>query len=563
MTTAERITSERESPRLALIRRLYFYAVILASLIAGLIAFDRLLDVLSEVWLGSGVGVNSDVWVRNAIAGSAGVLVVATPIFLIHWGYVQRRLDSTDERQAGLRKFAIYLASAVCAGYALYSGYELLRDVAFLAFGGALSAVTIWPDDWLHLALMALAAAALQIYFHQILLSDGDYGAEIGIAGAWRRLYQAVIGLIGLVMVIVGAARLLEVLFDVLIDLLNPSVGGQWWRVQLSDGVAILLIGALLMRVTWLRWQSIITANPAEGKTGLRRFYLYAGVVISALATLTPATLLLREALLILLGEGTGPLVSLLTDLTTPLAYIPIGFLMWSRHWRNLNREVVAVGDSAESVMVRRVYFYLLAAISLGLVWYGAAETTTSLIDWLFGPQGLASDRVIWITPLATGLSLLAVGAPVWAYHWRAVQSVAVQDDAAGANERSSGPRRAYLYGVALASALFVLYYLTQVVYRIFLWVLGDPMADILSLETAADIARSGIAAVVWVYHVMAIRKDGQMTPPISQPAATTQTLSPDETRQALVEKIAQLEQELALARAALQELDQAPTSPH
>ena len=125
MTTAERFTAERDSSRLALIRRLYFYLVILASLIAGLIAFDQLLDVLSEVWLGSGVGVNSDVWVRNAIAGSAGVLVVATPIFLIHWGYVQRRLDSPDEREAGLRKFTIYVASAICAGYALYGGYEV------------------------------------------------------------------------------------------------------------------------------------------------------------------------------------------------------------------------------------------------------------------------------------------------------------------------------------------------------------------------------------------------------------------------------------------------------
>ena len=126
----------------------------------------------------------------------------------------------------------------------------------------------------------------------------------------------------------------------------------------------------------------------------------------------------------------------------------------------------------------------------------------------------------------------------------------------AGAEERSSGPRRAYLYGVALVSALFVLFYLTQVVYRIFLWVLGDPMADILSLQTAADIARSGIAATVWVYHVMAIRKDGRMTPPVTQPAMTAQTWSPDETRQALVEKIARLEQELAVAKAALQELD-------
>ena len=290
MTTAERLAEERDSSRLALIRRLYFYLVILASLIAGLIAFDQLLDVLSEVWLGSGVAVNSDVWVRNAIASNAGVLVVATPIFLIHWGYVQRRLDSPVEREAGLRKFTLYVASAITAGYALYSVYELLRDVTFLAIGGDLSDIDIWPSDWLHLTLMAIAAAALQVYFHHVLVGDGDYGSEVGIAGTWRRLYQTVIGLAGLVMVIVGGALVLEVAFDALIELIEPSIGDQFWRDQLSDGVAMLLIGALLMCVTWLRWQSIIVANPDEGKAGLRRVYLYAGVVISALATLVPAT---------------------------------------------------------------------------------------------------------------------------------------------------------------------------------------------------------------------------------------------------------------------------------
>ncbi len=570
MTTIDHSVAELESPRLTMVRRLYFYLVILASLIAGLISFDQLLDVLSEVWLSGGVAVNSDMWVRNAIALNAGILVVATPIFLLHWGYVQRRLNSPMEKQAGLRKFALYLASAVCAGYALYSLDWLLRDVSFVAFGGALSEVRVWPSDWLHLVLMAVAAGALQIYLHSVLVSDGDYGVEVGIAGAWRRLYQTIIGLIGLVMVLAGGALILEVLFDALIEFLGSSIGDQLRRNQLSDGIAMLLIGALLMRVTQLRWQSIIAANPAEGKTGLRRVYLYASVVISALATLAPATLLLRELLLILLGEGSGSLVSLLSDLTTPLAVGAVGAVMWWWHWRNLRDEIEAVGESAESVMVRRVYYYLLAAVALGIVWYGAAEMTTALLDWLFGPQGVGGRHSIWVVPLATGLSLLAVGTPVWSNHWRAVQSVAGRDDEPGADERSSGPRRVYLYGIALVSALFILYYLIQVVYRIFLWLLGDPMADILSVQTAGDIARSLIAAIVWGYHVMVIRKDGQMGAhassqtnlsmdfPMGPEESALQSLSPEEERQVLAEKIKGLEQELAAARTALAELDRA-----
>ncbi len=66
---------------------------------------------------------NSDMWVRNAIALNAGVLVVATPIFLSIGDMFSVGSIRRYERQAALRKFTLYVASAVCAGYALYSVY--------------------------------------------------------------------------------------------------------------------------------------------------------------------------------------------------------------------------------------------------------------------------------------------------------------------------------------------------------------------------------------------------------------------------------------------------------
>ena len=48
-------------------------------------------------------------------------------------------------------------------------------------------------------------------------------------------------------------------------------------------------------RVEQRGWLRITTAAPDEAKAGLRRFYLYASVVISALAALVPVADLLRQ----------------------------------------------------------------------------------------------------------------------------------------------------------------------------------------------------------------------------------------------------------------------------
>ena len=76
---------------LATIQRLYFYLVATISLLVGLSALLALVEVLSRVWLGdAGVSVNTSSYMREIVARSGGILLVATPIFLIHWRYIRR-----------------------------------------------------------------------------------------------------------------------------------------------------------------------------------------------------------------------------------------------------------------------------------------------------------------------------------------------------------------------------------------------------------------------------------------------------------------------------------------
>lgn len=542
----------RGDSRAATVRRLYFYIVALISSIAALVAFDELVGVLADSWLtGSGLFVLAGPFARSGISWSTAVLLVATPVFLLHWALIQGSCADPGERAAAMRKFFLYVASAVALGYALRRAWQLVGGLARLALGEPLTANRLLPAGWAHFTVVALAAGLLYLYWQRTARRDGDFGAERGVAGTWRRLFQAALGIAGLVLLIFGGAWLLDSLGQMLMYRFAPTVGRSWFAVEAGDGLALIIIGAVMVRHNWWNWQATVAAFPAEAASAVRRLYFYAAVVVGAIATLVPAAQVVRELLLAAFGVGSPSAVDLIGSLIEPLAFVPGGLAVWLWHWGRLQREEARYGERAGAAQIRRIYYYAVSATGLALLWVGANNVVQVLLD-----LGLSTDIVkmsdVWQRPLATGLSLLAVGAPVWALHWRATQRVAREDSAAGSAERGSLPRRIYLYGVALVGAVLVLFFLGQTVYRVLLWLLGDRSVEAFSIQLVEDLARSVIALTIWLLHVREIRRDGRL--------GTEGAADAEERRARLEKRIARLEAELADARLELTELE-APRS--
>jgi hypothetical protein len=530
------------------IRRLYFYGMALVSFLVALAAVNTLLRVLTAVWLEPVFpGLTIDTLTRNAVAGSGGLLLVATPIFLVHWAVVQRWREPA-ERGAGMRKFFLYAAALVSIGYALVYGYTLLLGITRLALGMSAEASEILPSAWLHLGLMVGIGSALSAYFLGVLAQDGDLGEEIGSAGTWRRIFQTLAGLVGLWLVIVGSVGLLETLLNGALGLVMPEVRSTWVRPILAEHLTQLLVGALLWRLNWVRWEGLTRRAPHEAQSALRRFYLYATVVSGALTVLLPAAALLQSLLEVAFGSLALRDLAVGDALTTALAAAPVGLVIWRWHWRYLQREAATYGESPEGALIRRLYYYAVAATGLILLWLGAVDVLQVALD--FG----RSAGEVWARPLATGLSLVTLGAPIWAFHWQVQQREARRPDDAGRAERASGPRKVYLYGLSLASALVVLFFLAQVVYRLLLLLLGDTSGALLGINPVADLARTVLAAIIWGAHGLVLRTDGRLgaDPLPDVPPA----LELDEQRAILQARITQLEIDLTALRAELAALE-------
>jgi hypothetical protein len=534
--------------KLATVRRLYFYLVALVSFGVMLVAVDGLLDSLADAWLQGRAlfTLGGMSFTRMGIARSAGALVVATPFFLLHWRLAQRRAQSEDERRAAMRKFYLYAASALSLGYAIASSVELLAGAARLVLGEPPEFNALLPAEWVHLAAMTIVAALFLVYWLGVTRSDGDYGAEVGVAAWWRRIFYGVVGWVAIGFVIFGSARLIDALLQWLLDRSTIALETTLFAAQAGDALAFLLIGAPLLRWVWSSWQRIADDNDQEARSGLRRLYLYVAVVFGALATLFPAASVLREALLILFSRTGAEPGSLLEQMIEPLSFVPAGLVVWLWHWSKVRADEARYGESAEAATIRRIYYYTVAAIGLVLTWLGLVSIVQTALD-RFLVTDLLKAAEFWQAPLADGLSLLAVGAPVWLIHWRAMQRVARQPGDEGAAERGSLPRRIYLYGVALVGALLILFYVAQAAYRLFLYLLGDRAISLFAPETAEELARSMIAGVLWLVHALAIRTDMRMGIQAGDDV--------ERKRQRLQARLAQLEEEAASLRRELASL--------
>src|SRR5690606_33261384 len=113
-----------------------------------------------------------------------------------------------------------------------------------------------------------------------------------------------------------------------------------------------------------------------------------------------------------------------------------VGTLVWWHH-----QAVLGAGRRHERTEVRRVYEYLMAGIGLVTAASGLTMVIVAIIEALAGDRDILFG-VSTVNSLLAALTLLAVGVPVWWWHWRLAQRAAVDDPV---EELTSPTRRIYL----------------------------------------------------------------------------------------------------------------------
>jgi hypothetical protein len=476
------------------------------------------------IYLVSGISLQSVTWaviflLRNlivpqlesstlALAFFIAVIVIGLPIYIGHWLWAQR-LANNDllERAAIIRRVYLYgmMAVFLLPLVANIDGFigSLLRELTGIRpppyFYFDLSPY----NDLLNSGVAIVVLGLLWFYHKRTASSDAHLVPDTGELAAVRRLYIYTFAAAGLIMTSAACLNLLMwIMYEIWGGLLDRGPGSD---VYLVEELARFVVGLPLWLIFWSWAQRLFRGGADEERaSALRKLYLYLTVFLSAIYATFMITMLLSDAFRMLFSI---PSLGEPGSIRSPLASILLMVAIWAYHTFVLSQDMVAAGEGPRQAQIRRLYYYLMAAIGLTAFLIGIAGDISILIDGLSAGRFDSSlrDQASWFT------AALIAGLPIWFIPWRRSQKSAADDGPIGEAERQSIVRKIYLYLFLFAATIAALGFAIYIVAQIVDLALGGREAAGLLSDLAQAIAFTLIAVLVWFYHSYELRSDGRL----------------------------------------------------
>ena len=476
------------------IRRLYFYLVAFISIEVVLWGLVGLLRSMVDETVSGGA---------DALAQALALILVGVPIFLIHWLWAQRAsARDPEEKSATLRAVFLYaillgtlipivqnLLSFIDRSLIQTTGLEVER--AFRAFSQQTLA-----DNLIAILMNGIVAA----YFWNILRGEWETLIDKENYSEVRRLYRYIWMLYGLLMTVFGTQQILRYLFYVPGDVL-----GELGREVVVNGIALILVGAPVWVYSWRVIQDSLV-DPAEMSSTLRLGILYLLALGGVITVITAAWSIVNTIILLLLGQDLT-FSDVMQRIGGPVSIaVPLG-AVWAYYGHWLNRHIEAAGDAVRQAGMKRLYNYILSFIGLVVSFVGVAALLSFTIDMLTG-SGIVLGEA-FRSSLASSISSLIVGLPLWLQTWRPMQAEALLPGEIGDHARRSVIRKVYLYLVLFASVIGGMATAVGLVYQLIIVVLEGVTGSDFANNLLNLVQLLFLFGVVLLYHLNILRADG------------------------------------------------------
>jgi hypothetical protein len=483
---ARRAGGGEEVPGIGTTRRLFLYGLAFISL---MLAASGVTVLGSEVL--------ESLTTNNVIRGGSGgtafglaAAIVGFPLWAILFRSTQRSLvEYPAEAGAFGRKFYMYAVLGISGGVVAGTLAAALQD-AFSPgeFAAArLSPIVAWGGIWA---------------FHW--QSETREGQPTAIACSVRRLYVYLTSSYGLIMLATGVGALLsgsigaayDRIFEV--GLINSS--STLWNDGTRSSIALAIVGGLWWYWHWHR------VSQSDEDSALRRVVVH---ILGVLGGLVASVVAISTALFMLLiwlidrpDFTSGP--QHFDVLPGTIAALITAAGVWGYHGA-----IATAGKQASEAGWRaahRAYRYLSAAVGLGTLAAGLILMIGVAIG-LTVPEArssIAGERW-WSNQLAAAITLLLVGAPLWARQWTVEQTAAISDPGI---ERQALARRAYIFGVLGVAILSTIAALSTVLFQILQTALDGNLSSDVFDDTKWAIATLIAAGAISGYHWLVLRED-------------------------------------------------------
>ena len=472
-------------------RRVFLYGLSFVALMVGATGATLLVSgFLDLVAPGSVLAYYDSTSVAFGIASST--------VGLGTWGvltWVARRSLGRYPAEAGTlgRKLYVYAVLAVSA---------IVVAVWFVQFIAQL----FRPSDFDPTVLAPMLVWGLVWGWHWV--NEQAEGQPSAIAQSVRRLYVYGLSVYALIVLVTGANTLLTFFLTAAYAaafgddaVLRQSFG--FWSALTQSGLALGVVGGIWW---WFHWHNVARHDQ---QSDLRRAVIYVlGLLGGSVSLVVAVSIGIFFVLWWLIDPPRETSAFGHFDvLSRTLAAALIAAGVWGYHASVALAEAPAGPGGARSGL--RVYRYVSALVGLGTLWAGLIIVLGVAIGLVTSQEGIALVESGRGTQLASALTLMIVGAPLWTWHWQRMQALVRAED----DERGTLARRAYVFGVLGISVLVVLVALSTVLFR----VLDALLSGEFGVGTVDDFrwafAAAAVSAAVGVYHWLVTREDRTLTP--------------------------------------------------
>jgi ABC-type multidrug transport system fused ATPase/permease subunit len=491
-----------------ILRRLYLYlvsAAALATLAAGLSAlgFTVLMFVFNDP--------NADAS-RGALAGATAATLVALVVWGVHFWFARRYAHRDPaERASAIRRLYVYWACLVMSiGAAIALDNAIANYLRPIFDCSTVSTTSVYRPFDCHegasllptaqAAWIALVLGALWALHYRIATRDRAAVGEQGRSASLRRWYMYPALLVGLLMMLSGAASLIILVW---LRLVNSSLGTDQYR-YIGDAAGLLVGGTVL----WGFHARVLAQSYLEDdrKSTLRALEGFIAVAVCILFALIGAAQILYYALARLLGVASPGNVGsdVVAAMAAPVCVAVVYGAAWFLVRRRLSRDTGS-HEVDRQAGVRRLYTNLAALVSMATLGTGAAGVIWYLAEQIEAPLiGVSASD--WKDPISLWATLFVVGLAVWLAHWR---------HAPWPGDRQSLSRRLYVWAALLISVLAVLgsgiALLNVVLQQVFS---ANPrLNSVANLDFGHYLAVLVVAVVIGVYHWRVLRADAASRP--------------------------------------------------
>ncbi|NPV78069.1 MAG: hypothetical protein HPY59_17045 [Anaerolineae bacterium] len=472
------------------VRRLYFYLLALIGSQALVWGVIHLLRTLVDEGLTGSV---------SSLATGLALAMVGLPVFLLHWLTAQRDAARDEEEGASrIRAVFFYAARAWTLLPVVFSAMAVLNRALAGFMNLAEAGVLFGSDQTVSDNLISIAVNLLAFaYFDTRLRSDWRTAPPDHFLAEARRLYRYLWTLFGLTVTIFGVQGMLRYLLTVQ-DKLGAASG-----YLLANSLAMALVNAPVWSLTWRLVQKS-RAEAVERTSLLRLVVLYLINLAGVVGVLASGGQVLTSLFAVLLGSR-QTFSQWMFEITPALSVLVPLAVVWAYHWRILDEEMLAIARQPRRAGVRRLYYALLSALGLAVVFTGVATLITYLTSSIFNWSSLTPG---W-GQLNSGLAALAIGLPLWLTSWAPLKNEAMEAGEAGNRARRALTRRAYLYLAVFAFVVGLMVATGDLLYNLVSHLLGSPIQGIGSLATARLLTLMALV-VFLVYHQRILQQDGR-----------------------------------------------------